>query len=42
MGAWQVSTAVDAPQWIYRGKPVFVSQEDDPKQVPAGAVILRP
>jgi predicted lipoprotein with Yx(FWY)xxD motif len=42
MGDWTVSHAADQPQWFYRGRPVFVSQEDDPTQAPAGGTVLRP
>jgi predicted lipoprotein with Yx(FWY)xxD motif len=42
MGDWRVANAGDTPQWSYRGKPVFVSHEDDPKQIPAGGAPLRP
>jgi predicted lipoprotein with Yx(FWY)xxD motif len=42
LGQWKVSEAGDHPQWTYRGRPVFVSQRDDPTQVPEDGVILRP
>jgi predicted lipoprotein with Yx(FWY)xxD motif len=42
LGEWTVSRSGDVAQWLYRGKPVFVSQEDDRTSVPAGAVVLRP
>ncbi len=43
IGDWTVSRAGEVAQWLYRGKPVFVSQ-GAPKSadVPAGATILRP
>lgn len=41
-GQWAVSTAGDTPQWTYKGKPVFISQEDDPSQPPANGTVLRP
>ena len=41
LGEWTVSTAGDAPQWLWRGKPVFVSQEDDLKQVPASGRAIK-
>jgi len=42
LGEWTVDRSRDAPQWVYRGKPVFVSQEDEPLQAPAAGTILRP
>jgi predicted lipoprotein with Yx(FWY)xxD motif len=42
LGEWTVDRSGDTPQWMYRGKPVYVSQEDDPLQTPAGASALRP
>ena len=42
MGDWTVTHDADQPQWSYRGHPVFVSQEDDPTQTPAGGTVLRP
>ena len=42
ISAWQVASDGDQPQWTWRGKPVFVSQEDDPATVPAGGTVLRP
>lgn len=42
-GDWTVSRDSDAPQWLYKGKPVYVSQ-GAPKTaaIPAGAALLRP
>lgn len=42
-GDWTIARDGDAAQWLYRGKPVFVSQ-GAPKSavVPRGATILRP
>lgn len=40
-GDWQVSHVSDQPQWLYRGKPVFVSQEGGSK-VPGKGIALRP
>lgn len=40
-GDWQVSHVSDRPQWLYRGKPVFVSQEGGSK-VPGKGIALRP
>lgn len=42
IGNWTISEAGERPQWLYGGKPVFVSQEADPKTIPASATILRP
>ena len=41
-GEWAISLASDTPQWTWRGKPVFVSQEDNPARAPASATVLRP
>lgn len=41
-GAWQVSNEGDRPQWTYRERPVFVSQEADPARVPPATEALRP
>jgi predicted lipoprotein with Yx(FWY)xxD motif len=42
VGEWTVDRSGDTPQWLYRGKPVYVSQEDDPLQTPAAGTALRP
>jgi len=42
IGDWTVSPQGEKAQWLYRGKPVFVSQSEDPAEVPPGATILRP
>lgn len=42
IGEWTIGNGADQPQWLYRGKPVYVSQADDPTTVPAGATVLRP
>jgi hypothetical protein len=42
LGEWSVGLAGDSPQWIWRGKPVYVSQEGNPVMVPAGGTVLRP
>lgn len=42
IGKWKVSTTGDQPQWMLKGKPVFVSMEDDPKTAPPGTTLLRP
>ena len=41
-GAWQISNTGDRPQWTYRGRPVFISQEADPTSVPPATEALRP
>lgn len=41
-GQWSIGRDGDTPQWLYHGKPVYVSQEADPVAVPASAQILRP
>jgi predicted lipoprotein with Yx(FWY)xxD motif len=40
-GEWQVSHEADQPQWLYRGKPVFISQEGGSK-IPGKGMALRP
>jgi predicted lipoprotein with Yx(FWY)xxD motif len=42
IGEWTISNSGEQPQWHYRGKPVFVSQQDDPTSAPANTTILRP
>ncbi|MET0586878.1 MAG: hypothetical protein ABWZ75_00010 [Novosphingobium sp.] len=42
IGNWTIAHEGERPQWLYGGKPVFVSQEADPKTAPASATILRP
>ena len=41
-GEWAISLASDTPQWTWRGKPVFVSQEDNPAKAPPSGTVLRP
>ena len=41
-GDWTVSLAGDTPQWVWRGKPVYVGQEDNPLQAPKNGTVLRP
>ena len=41
-GEWAISLASDNPQWTWRGKPVFISQEDNPAKAPASGTVLRP
>ncbi|MEY2926951.1 MAG: hypothetical protein RL367_1428 [Pseudomonadota bacterium] len=40
IGDWTVLRNADAPQWAWRGKPVFVSDTAD--AIPAKAKVLRP
>ena len=42
VGEWTVRRDGDYAQWLYKGRPVFVSQEAQPTQVPANAQMLRP
>lgn len=42
VGRWAAASSGDAPQWTWRGKPVFVSSDGEPASLPAGAAILRP
>lgn len=42
LGDWAVSREADKPQWLYRGKPVFVAAGPSPDDMPAGAAVLRP
>jgi predicted lipoprotein with Yx(FWY)xxD motif len=42
LGDWAVSLEADKPQWLYRGKPVFVAAGPTPDDMPAGAAVLRP
>lgn len=42
IGEWTVDHTAQSPQWRYRGKPVFVSTEDDPASPPKGGTALRP
>ena len=41
-GDWAISLASDTPQWTWRGKPVFVSQETNPAKAPPSGMVLRP
>ena len=41
-GEWAISLASDNPQWTWRGKPVFISQEDNPAKAPPSGTVLRP
>ena len=42
LGDWAVSREADRPQWLYRGKPVFVASGSTPDDMPANAAVLRP
>jgi predicted lipoprotein with Yx(FWY)xxD motif len=43
LGEWTVSRSGDAPQWLYRGKPVYVGAAlDAPAPIPANGKVLRP
>jgi predicted lipoprotein with Yx(FWY)xxD motif len=42
LGQWSVFRDGDRPQWAYRGKLVYVSQEEDPTRVPPAGIVLRP
>lgn len=41
IGDWTIQRIGDQPQWLYRGKPVFVSREEAPSLAPAGGTVLR-
>ena len=42
IGDWSVNLGGDRPQWSWKGKPVYVSQEEDPVSAPASGTLLRP
>lgn len=42
VGQWTVKLEGDYPQWAYRGKPVFVSQDDRPGSIPAEGAMVQP
>lgn len=42
LGEWSVGLGGDYPQWNWRGKPVYISQEADPLAVPKAGKVLRP
>jgi predicted lipoprotein with Yx(FWY)xxD motif len=42
MGDWAMGHDDDGPQWMYRGHPVFVSQDAETDSVPKGGQLLRP
>ena len=41
VGDWTVSRSGDTPQWMYKGKPVYINQGKS-AAVPVGAAVLRP
>lgn len=42
VGEWSVNLGGDRPQWNWKDKPVYVSQEEDPVTAPASGTLLRP
>jgi predicted lipoprotein with Yx(FWY)xxD motif len=42
IGDWTLSRDGDRPQWTYRGKPVYVSPDEERTRVPAVGIGLRP
>ena len=42
LGEWSVDATGEHPQWRWRGKPVYVSQDADADSAPGGTTILRP
>ncbi|GAA0310514.1 SCO0930 family lipoprotein [Sphingomonas oligophenolica] len=42
MGDWTVRRDGDQARWVYRGKPVYVSQENIPGHAPSQGIILQP
>lgn len=42
VGDWTVDRAADRPMWRYRGKPVFVADDDQVASLPRATVALRP
>lgn len=42
IGAWAVKGDSDTAQWTYRGRPVYVSDEDNPLVAPVSGKPLRP
>lgn len=41
-GDWTVRADADTPQWLFRGKPVFVAEGSATEDLPRGATALRP
>lgn len=42
VGDWKVVRDADRAHWSYRGRPVYVADEQAPTAIPAGAVMLKP
>ena len=42
IGEWSVLRGSDLPQWAWRGRPVFVAANADPRLLPAGAEAILP
>jgi hypothetical protein len=42
IGEWTVDRTTPRPQWLYRGKPVFVAADDRLASLPRSTVALRP
>jgi predicted lipoprotein with Yx(FWY)xxD motif len=42
LGEWSVDRSADRPQWVFRGKPVYVSSDDQLASLPRSTTVLRP
>lgn len=42
VGEWTVDRSTDRPQWLYRGKPVFIASDEKLASLPRSTVALRP
>jgi predicted lipoprotein with Yx(FWY)xxD motif len=42
LGEWTVDRSAPRPQWLYRGKPVFVAADETTASLPGQTVALRP
>jgi predicted lipoprotein with Yx(FWY)xxD motif len=42
LGDWTVDRSAPRPQWLYRGKPVFVAADETTASLPGQTVALRP
>ena len=42
LGEWTVDRNAARPQWLYRGKPVYVAADDSLASLPRSSVALRP
>lgn len=42
VGEWTVDRSTDRPQWLYRGKPVFIASDEQLSSLPRSTVALRP